>query len=134
LNDGTIDIIVSAHAPQDEESKNIEFDMADFGVIGLQTVLPILVQLHNKVDLATLIEKITVAPRARLNLDVPQIKEGAKANLTLFDPTKSWTLNDKTNKSKSKNSPFYNKTLTGKVKGVFNQGKFLLEENISQHI
>lgn len=130
LKDGTIDIVVSAHAPQDEESKKLEFDTAEFGIIGLQTVLPILVGLKKRLDLAAAIEKISVAPRKRLGLEVPEIKVGSKANLTLFDPKAKWVLDDATNKSKSKNSPFYGKELTGRVLGVFNKGKYVLEENL----
>src|SRR5699024_6931670 len=66
LKDGTVDVIVSGHSPQDEESKKLEFDNAEFGIIGLQTVLPILVRLGDKLDLGTALEKISVAPRKRL--------------------------------------------------------------------
>lgn len=128
LKDNTIDIVVSSHSPQDEESKKLEFDMAEFGVIGLQTVFPNLVGLKKRLDLASAIEKITVAPRKRLGLELPEIKVGSKANLTLFDPKAKWVLNDASNRSKAKNSPFYNKELTGRALGVFNKGKYVLEE------
>lgn len=130
LKDGTIDIIVSSHSPQDEESKKLEFDTADFGIIGLQTVLPLLMQFKDDVSLHKLIEKITIAPRKRLGLEIPLIEEGQKANLTLFAPSKKWKFDSSTNKSKSSNSPFFGKELTGKVMGVFNQGRFILEESL----
>lgn len=130
LKDGTIDVVVSGHSPQDEESKKLEFDAADFGIIGLQTVLPILVSLGDRLDLATALEKITVAPRRRLGLEVPEIKAGQEANLTLFDPAEKWVLDDRTNKSKSKNTPFYGKELVGRALAVFNKGKYVIEERL----
>lgn len=130
LRDGTIDVIVSGHSPQDEESKKLEFDNAEFGIIGLQTVLPILVYLGDKLDLASALEKITVAPRKRLGLEVPKIEVGEEANLTLFDPKEKWVLDDRTNKSKSKNSPFYGKELVGRPLAVFNKGKYMIDERL----
>lgn len=130
LKDGTIDAIVSAHSPQDEESKKLEFDAAEFGIIGLQTVLPILVHLGDRLDLATGLEKITIAPRRRLGLEVPEIKVGQEANLTLFDPNEKWVLDDYTNKSKSKNSPFLGKELVGRSLAVFNKGRYMIEERL----
>ena len=81
-----IDVIVSAHTPQDEECKKLEFDMADFGMLGLQTFFPIIVQKQNGIDLYSLIEKFTVNPRKLLSLTVPVIAENEKAEITIFDP------------------------------------------------
>lgn len=130
LLDGTIDIIVSSHTPQDEESKKLEFDTADFGVIGLQTVLPLMIRIEDKIALEKLIYKFTVAPRNRLRLPIPEIKERNEANLTLFSPSQKWTFDSATNMSKSSNSPFFGQELTGKVMGVFSQGKYVLEESL----
>jgi len=124
LKDGTIDVIVSSHTPQDEESKKLEFDLAEFGVTGLQTVYPVLNSLEDLLDLNLLIEKITISPRAILHLPIPEIKVGSPANLTVFDPEQEWVLDDHSNQSKSRNSPFYNQTLRGKVAAVFNNGKW----------
>jgi dihydroorotase len=118
-----IDVIVSAHTPQDEESKKLEFDHADFGMISLQTFLPMLLMKSDAIDLAGAIEKFTVNPRKILGLPVPQIKEGEKANLTIFEPGKKWTFNSESNLSKSTNSPLYNTELTGYVVGVLNNGR-----------
>ena len=124
LRDGTIDVLSSAHLPQDEESKNLEFDRADFGVISLQTFCANLVSLSKSIDWDVLINKVTSGPRKVLGLDSPHIEEGAVANLTLFDPSLRWILNDETNFSRSKNSPWYGKELTGKAVAVFNGGKY----------
>ncbi|MTI20820.1 dihydroorotase, partial [Fulvivirga sp. RKSG066] len=101
LEEGVIDAIVSGHIPQDEESKKLEFDLADFGIIGLQTTAAEISKLSDKVPLEVLLDKITSTPRELLNLDMPKIDKGIKANLTLFDPKAKWTLDNKTNKSKS---------------------------------
>jgi dihydroorotase len=122
LKDGTIDAIVSAHSPQDEESKKLEFDLAESGIIALQTVLPILESLSKELGWETLVEKITSAPRNILAQPFTNIAKGQKANLTLFAPEESWVLDGKSNASKSVNSPFWGQTLKGKVKLVANNG------------
>lgn len=127
LKDGTIDVICSGHLPQDEESKNIEFDQAEFGMINLQTFAANLVSLTHSVDFSTLVEKVTVNPRKLLNLEVPVIDTDASANLTLLDPAAEWTLNESSNRSKSKNSPWWGKKLKGKAVAVFNNNKSWIE-------
>ncbi|WP_109832260.1 dihydroorotase [Reichenbachiella versicolor] len=123
LEEGVIDLIVSAHTPHDEECKKLEFDKADFGIMGLQTILPGLLSLGSKLDLNIWIEKITTAPRSILKIESATIEEGNSVNLTLFDPKKKWKLDDSTNLSKSRNSTFWGKELTGKVTAVFNGTK-----------
>jgi len=130
LNDGTIDVICSGHVPQDEESKNLEFDHADHGIINLQTFAANLVSLSKVVDWATLLEKVTVAPRKVLNIETPVIDIETKANLTLLDPSREWQLDEKTNLSKSKNSPWFGQTLTGKVIAVFNNTKHWFDNTL----
>lgn len=126
LKDGTIDVLVSNHTPLDDESKFLEFDLADFGMINLQTFASQIASLSNFVDMESLIEKITDAPRKLLNLDAVSIDIGEKANLTLFDPTCEWTFSHDENLSKSKNSPWLGKTLIGKTVAVFNNSKQVL--------
>lgn len=123
IKDGTIDVISSGHLPQDEESKNTEFDQAEFGMINLQTFAANLVSLTHWIDFSTLVEKVTVNPRRLLNLEVPVIEADVPANLTLIDPQAEWTLDDSTNYSKSKNSPWWKKKLTGKAMAVFNNNR-----------
>ena len=127
LKDGTIDVICSGHTPQDEESKSIEFDQADAGIITLQTFAANLVALSKEVKWDMLIEKVTNGPRTVLGLEQPVINVDAKANLTLLDPNREWTLDEKTNLSKSKNSPWFRQTLTGKTVAVFNNNKQWLD-------
>jgi dihydroorotase len=123
IKDGTIDVICSGHLPHDEESKNLEFDLADFGIISLQTFGANLTALSKGVDWDVLIDRVTIGPREVLKMEVPSIEEDTKANLTLFDPDRKWTFNEGSNYSKSKNSPWFGKELTGKAVAVFNNGK-----------
>jgi dihydroorotase len=126
LADGTIDVIVTDHNPQDEESKKLEFDLADFGMIQLETAFSLLNKgFEDYLGLDILIQKITSNPRRLLKLDVPKIEVGAKANLTVFDPTIHWEYSEKTVKSKSRNSPVLGQSLKGKALAVFNKGQFI---------
>ncbi|NIJ51434.1 dihydroorotase [Dyadobacter arcticus] len=120
LADGTIDAIVSDHNPHDEESKNLEFDHADFGITGLETAFSLAIT-HSGLDLEDIIEKLTSAPRHILRLAENKIEVGAAANITCFEPDAKWNFNK--SYSKSKNTPFLGKELIGKVRGVINNGK-----------
>jgi dihydroorotase len=122
LKDGTIDAIVSAHQPQDEENKKLEFDYAANGMNNMQVVLPLLNMLKKDIPFDLLISKITAGPRSILTIGQPIIEKGGIANLTLFNPNEKWTFNTDSNESKSVNSPLFGKELTGKVKAVFNNG------------
>lgn len=115
LKDGTIDAIVSDHSPYDPENKELEFDLAAFGVIGLQTFLPYLARLSESVAIETLIEKITTGPRKLLKLPAVQVEKGQDAHLTVFDLSRKWTFDKMTNHSLSHNSPDFGKELTGQV-------------------
>lgn len=128
LQDGTIDVICSGHVPQDEESKQVEFDHAEPGIISLQTTGACLTEMSTEVPWEILIEKIAVNPRKILRLPQPVIQPGEKANLTLFDPHAEWLLDEKTNKSKSKNSPWWGKKLKGRAVAVFNSGRYRIFE------
>jgi dihydroorotase len=129
LKDGTIDVICSGHIPQDEESKNIEFDLADFGIINLQTFGANLTALSKFVEWDVLIEKVTRNPRQLLGLNATTLEPGQPANLTLFNPDKVWKLDEKSNLSKSRNSPWLGKELKGKAAAVFNNGKSWIDNS-----
>jgi len=121
LADGTIDFIASNHTPWDEESKNLEFTYAEFGMIGLETVFPLCrTFLDKQLSVSTLVEKLAVRPRTVLGMPVPEIKPGARAELTLFDPEQEWVFGEKDINSKSKNTPFVGQTFKGKVLGIIN--------------
>ena len=123
LEDGTIDVISSHHQPQDIDSKNCEFEKASFGIISLQTFYSNLLEISRKIPFEILAEKITTNPRKILGIKNPEIKEGSIACFTVFDEMGSWDYNDSTNQSKSKNSPWMDWSLRGKVRGVVNGNK-----------
>ncbi len=124
IADGSIDVIVSDHSPEDVETKVIEFDHAAFGMSSIESTFSMANMSRGKVGLEKLIEKFSVNPRKILGLPIPQIKKGEKANLTIFDPTASFTLTEL--KSKSKNNPLTGTKITGKVVGVINKGRVSL--------
>jgi dihydroorotase len=120
--DGTIDMITSDHNPIDIENKKLEFDLAKDGTIGfesafgaLQTVLP----------LEVIIEKF-IAGKAIFGLNETSIKEGAIASFTLFNPEEEWVFTKRDILSKSKNSAFLGKKMKGRVYGIYNRGKLVL--------
>ncbi|MBK7938648.1 MAG: dihydroorotase [Lewinellaceae bacterium] len=122
--DGTIDIIVSNHTPWDEESKNLEFTYAEFGMTGLETAFAVCrTFLDNRLDMNTLVEKIALAPRRLLGLPVPEIRPGARAELTVFDPETMWVFGGADIRSKSNNTPFIGQTFKGKVWGIIANGQ-----------
>ena len=126
LKDGTIDAISSQHRPHEIEFKDVEFEIASFGIIALQTVLPFLLQAG--LDSALIAEKLAINPRKLLNLQVPTIKVGADANFVGYSSTKEWTYNSSTNFSKSNNSPLMGAILKGKVQIVYNNKQYQVYE------
>ncbi|MEZ4966406.1 MAG: dihydroorotase [Saprospiraceae bacterium] len=126
LHDGTIDLIASNHVPWHEEAKNLEFPFAEFGMSGLQTTFALCrTFLGEHLKTAEVIEKIALAPRRILGLPVPEIKVGARAELTIFDPDATWTFEERDIRSKSRNTPFTGQQFKGKVLGIVNNGQAL---------
>ncbi len=123
LADGTIDAVVSDHNPLDEESKKLEFDLAEFGITGLETAFAVLHTHNRTLSLEKLVGKLSSGPRAVLGVPLPSIKEGEPANVTIFDPQAQWQFTEKDIRSKSRNTPFIGSQFTGRVVGVINQGR-----------
>jgi len=129
LKTGVIDVITSDHTPQDHESKVMEFGLAEFGIIGTQTAFPLAVtHLKKSLGLETIITKMSINPRTILQLEVPIIEKGFKANITLFNPTKKWTFTKENNQSISENSPFFDTELNCKVFGSINGSKVFINQ------
>lgn len=119
LRDNTIDAIISNHLPLEADQKNVEFPYAEFGAIALETTFALLTTyLLPVIDLPLLVEKICHHPRRIIGIPVPEIREGAKAELTLFDPKEQWTVTQTETKSLGTNNPLLGRTLIGRVKGV----------------
>ncbi|MES2565388.1 MAG: dihydroorotase [Bacteroidota bacterium] len=126
VGDGIIDVIVSDHNPQDIESKDLEFDHADNGMIGLESCFGVLNRaLNRKVSLEQMIDTLTKNPRGILGLNEVKIKEGIEANITLFNPDKQYIFEKKHIVSSNKNSGFIGKELLGEVIGVINKNTFI---------
>ena len=120
--DGTIDMITSDHNPIDIEHKKMEFDQAKNGSIGLESAFGALV---NVLPLEVIIAKLTNG-KDTFGIENTAIKEGAKADLTFFNPTTEWTFNKENILSKSKNSAFLGEKMKGKVYGIYNNRKLVL--------
>lgn len=117
IADGTIDAIASDHDPQDQESKRLPFDAAVPGGIGLETLLPLALELHHRgeVSLNDLLGRMTWRPAALLGLDLGRLRVGGPADLLLFDPDFAWRIEADQLASKSKNSPFDRRPVTGRA-------------------
>lgn len=129
LQDGTIDVIATDHAPHSYDEKEVEYLYAPFGIVGLETAIGLSITELVKPGVLTLsqmIEKFTVHPRRVMDLPHVSIKEGEKACLTIFNPDEEWIVDIKKFKSKSKNSPFHGRKLFGKPIGVVNNGVVMI--------
>lgn len=129
LKSGVIDVIASDHAPQDEDSKRLPFSQAAFGGIGLETLLAVTLGLVHNGDLKLLdaLRLITSAPADVLGLPAGRLKKGAAADLVIFDPDRVWKVEAATLLSKSKNSPFDERPVQGRVVRTVVDGRTVFE-------
>ena len=124
VKNGTIDMITSDHNPIDIEHKKMDFDTAKSGTIGLESAFGALLTV---LTVATVIDKLTAA-RSIFGLDIPSITEGAKANISLFNPEGKSIFTTENILSKSKNSAFIGSEIKGKVYGIINQNQLILNQ------
>lgn len=117
LRDGTIDAIASDHAPWDQDSKRLPFSSAAYGIVGLETLLPLSLELYHNRDLGLidLMARLTSNPARILRLPVARLARGAPADLVLFDPDHAWRISTDRFRSKSKNAPFDGRPVRGRV-------------------
>ena len=119
IADGTLSILASDHAPHANFEKEVEFDAAPFGVVGLETELGIFIDLlvhkHGKIDIGRLIAMYTVEPARLLKIEAGTLSPGAGADVTLIDPNLEWTVKIDTFQSASRNSPFDGWKLKGRA-------------------
>lgn len=128
LIDGTIDCISSDHAPHAEEEKDVEFDQAPPGMIGLETTLGLVkTRLIDKgyLSWADALSKMTINPARILKLPGGRLEIGKKADITVIDPEKKWTVKKENFRSKSKNSPYIGWKLSGKVEYTILGGRLV---------
>lgn len=126
--DGTIDCIASHHLPHEYDSKVLEFEYAKFGMAGLETTFAALLTAIPNLTAARAVELLSTAPRRLFGLPPTHIKEQSKASLTIFSTDANWKVESTDLHSKSKNNPFVNRELKGKVIGIIHQNKVFTEQ------
>ena len=124
LGDGTIDIVVSGHNPQDAEAKRQPFAQAAYGTVGVETLLSVLLSLHHAhgLDLATLIRAVTGHPARLLDIDGGTVPPGARAEFAPVDSEAPRTVAAAALKSNTKNAAIEGRKLQGKVEACFVNG------------
>ena len=130
LQDGTLDCIASDHAPHSIEEKDVEFDLAPNGIIGLETALGLVVTHLVKPGLLSwsdLIEKMSSNPAEVMRLDMGNLRKGSPADVTVIDPEMVWKVNVNKFKSKSRNSPYNGRRLTGRAIMTIVDGKVVYQ-------
>lgn len=133
LKDGTIDCIVTDHAPHAAHEKAREFELAPFGMTGLETSLGVILTYlvePGHIDYNRLVELMSIRPREILGVDPVKIEEGGVADLTIFDPNADWTVRADDMSSKSKNSGFLGYELKGRATDVFVGGVMTMKEGV----
>jgi len=130
LADGTLDVIASDHAPHSSLEKDVEFDYAAFGIIGLETALPLTLALvrEGTLTLAQAIEKLTCNPASILGCECASLSVGSVADLTIIDPERVWTFDSSHLCSLSCNSPFLGQSLTGRAAYTIVNGRIVHEQ------
>jgi dihydroorotase len=127
IADGTLSILCSDHAPHADFEKEVEFDAAPFGIVGLETELglfhDLIVHKHRKIDIVRLIEMYTAEPARLLKIDAGNLSIGARADVTLIDPDLGWTVRVDKFESASRNSPFDGWKLKGRAVRTIVGGK-----------
>lgn len=126
LVDGTLDVIATDHAPHHYDEKEQAFEDAPFGLVGLETALGIIlthIVERNLLSLSEVIDRMSCAPARAFNLPGGTLREGALADVTVFDPTREWVVNPTQLLSKSKNTPFAGWRLTGRCTMTIVGGK-----------
>jgi len=127
INKNLINVIVSDHKPEDEESKRLPFAQAASGAIGVETLLPLSLELYHNgsIKLQKLVETLTINPSKILKINKGTLKKDSDADICIFDLNKPWVLNVNELKSKSKNSAIENRKLQGKVMMTFLNGELV---------
>ncbi len=129
LNDETIDVIVSDHKPEDEENKRLTFAQAETGASGIETLLPLSLELYHNgsVDLEKIIKALTSKPAEILKINKGNLSTGNDADFCIVDINKPWVVRKEKLISKSKNTPIEDKKLQGKVISTFVNGEELFK-------
>jgi dihydroorotase len=127
IKSGLIDVIVSDHTPEDEEGKRLPFAQAATGAVGIETLLPLALEMHHNesLPLTKIIETLTINPANILKINKGSLKKGSDADICVFDLDKPWMVNGDDLKSKSKNTSIEGRKLQGKVQMTFLDGELV---------
>ena len=130
LRDGTIEVIATDHAPHHEDDKRCGLSCAAFGIVGLETMLPISLDLERAAVLSMpdLIAKMTTNPARLLNIPEGSLSQGNAADICIFDPKEKWILDREKLFSKGRNTPWHGRTMAGQVQYTLKDGKVVFEK------
>jgi len=130
LRDGTIAVIATDHAPHHEDDKRCGLSCAAFGIVGLETMLPVSLQLERDgvLPMSDLLAKMTCNPARLLGLDAGTLSVGVHADVTIFDPEATWIVDRDQLVSKGKNTPWHGKEMTGQVTHTLKSGQIVYAE------
>ena len=130
IKENLIDVIVSDHLPEDEESKRLPFAKAATGAIGIETLLPLALEMHHNesLPLIKIIETITINPSKILQINKGTLKKGSDGDICIFDLDTPWIINAEELKSKSKNTAIEKRKLQGRVLMTFLNGELVFNQ------
>jgi len=130
LRDGTIEVIATDHAPHHEDDKRCGLSCAAFGIVGLETVLPVSLGLvrDGVLSLNDMIAKLTCNPATLLSLDSGTLSQGAAADICIFDQDATWTVDRNKLVSKGRNTPWHGKEMTGQVRHTIKDGRIVFAD------
>ena len=132
MANGTIDAIASDHTPRDQDSKRLPFHQAEYGVVGLETMLAVTLEsVHNgALSILEAIGALTIGPARVLGLPGGRLSKGAPADLLIFDPDIAGVINPAKFRGKSKNSPFEGKPVQGRVLKTIRGGRIVFDHAV----
>ena len=130
IKDNLIDVIVSDHMPEDEEGKRLPFSQAATGAIGIETLLPLALEMYHNgsLSLNKIIEVLTINPSKILKINKGTLKKGSDADICVFDLEAPWVVKAENLKSKSKNTAIENRKLQGKILMTFLKGELVFSK------
>lgn len=130
VKDGTVDAIASDHAPHDKDSKQVEFSRATVGILGLQTSLPLLIEMcsQGQISRRRMVDILCAGPARAFGLPYGRLSVGGDADVIVVDPQRRWRFSEEDNRSKSKNSPFIGRELLGLSLHTFVGGRHVVRD------
>jgi len=134
LRDGTIDAIASDHSPWDQDSKRLPFSSATYGIVGLETLLPLALELYHQshLNLLDVLRRVTIGPAGILGLTAGRLGRGNPADLVIFDLDSTWRIRTDEFRSKSKNAPFDGREVRGRVARTIVDGRTIFERPVGE--